>query len=95
MEPRALTGSASAEGGAGEVVWGEMIAGAADGFDDIGVADGLEFAAEGADAGRNGVASRRVSVSEDCCGDDIAREGTVWVLNKVFQEQAFVVVESR
>ena len=43
-----------------------MIAGAADGFDDIGVADGLEFAAESADAGRNGVASRRVSVSEDC-----------------------------
>ena len=82
-------------GGAGEVVWGEVIAGAADGFDDIGVADGFELAAESADAGRNGVASRRVSVSEDCCGDDIAREGTVWVLNKVFQEQAFVVVESR
>ena len=82
-------------GGAGEVVWGEVIAGAADGLDDIGVADGLEFAAESADAGRNGVASRWVSVPEDCCGDDIAREGTVWVLNKVFQEQAFVVVESR
>ena len=74
---------------------GEAIAGAADGLDDIGVADGLEFAAESADAGRNGVASRRVNVPEDCCGDDIAREGTVWVLNKVFQEQAFVVVESR
>ena len=72
-----------------------MIAGAADGCDDVGVADGLEFAAKGADAGRNGVASRRVSVPEDCCGDDIAREGTVWALNKVFQEQAFVVVESR
>ena len=86
---------ASAEGDAGEVVWGDAIAGAADGFDDIGVADGLELAAEGADAGGNGVASRWVSVPEDCCGDDIAREGTVWVLNKVFQEQAFVVVESR
>ena len=36
---------------------GEAIAGAADGFDDVGVADGLELAAEGADAGRNGVAS--------------------------------------
>ena len=48
---------ASAEGDAGEVVWGEAIAGAADGFDDVGVADGLELAAEDADAGRNGVAS--------------------------------------
>ena len=35
-------------GGAGEVVWGEAIAIAAEGLDDIGVADGLELAAEGA-----------------------------------------------
>ena len=47
---------ASAEGDAGEVVRGEAIAKAADGFDDMGVADGLEFAAEGADAGGNDVA---------------------------------------
>lgn len=38
----------SAEGDAGEVVMGEAIAGAADGHDDIGVTDGLELAAEGA-----------------------------------------------
>ena len=37
---------------------GEAIAGAADSLDDIGVADGLELAAEGADAGGNYVASR-------------------------------------
>ena len=36
-------------------MWGEAIAGAADGHDDIGVADGLELAAEGADTGGNGV----------------------------------------
>lgn len=35
----------------GEVVRGEAVAGAAGGLDDIGVADGLELAAEGADAG--------------------------------------------
>ena len=46
---------ASAEGDAGEVVMGEAIAGAADGHDDIGVTDGLELAAEGADAGGNDV----------------------------------------
>jgi len=34
---------------------GEAIAGAADGHDDIGVTDGLELAAEGADAGGNDV----------------------------------------
>ena len=46
---------ASAEGDVGEVVWGEAVAGAADGHDDIGVTDGLELAAEGADAGGNDV----------------------------------------
>ena len=44
---------------------GEAIASAADGLDDIGVADGLELAAEGADAGRNDVAFWRVGVPED------------------------------
>ena len=35
---------------------GEAIAGAAEDLDDIGVADGLELAAEGADTGGNDVA---------------------------------------
>ncbi len=47
---------ASAEGDAGEVVMGKAITGAADGHDDIGVTDGLELAAEGADTGGNDVA---------------------------------------
>ena len=34
---------------------GEAIAGAAEGLGDIGVADGLELAAEGADTGENDV----------------------------------------
>ena len=74
---------------------GEAIAGAADGLDDIGVADGFEFAAKGADAGRNGVASRQIGVPENCGGNDIAWEDIVWMLDEVFKEQAFVVVESR
>ena len=39
------------EDDAGEVVRGEAVARAAEGLDDIGVVDGLELAAEGADAG--------------------------------------------
>ena len=49
--------AASAEEDAAEVVLREAIANAADGLDDIGVADGFEFAAEGADAGGNDVAT--------------------------------------
>ena len=49
--------AASAEEDAAEVVLGEAIANAADGFDDFGVADGLEFAAEGADTRRDDVAT--------------------------------------
>jgi len=58
------------------------------------VADGLELAAEGADAGGNGVATRWEGVPEDCGGDGITWEGIAWVIDKVFQEQALVVVES-
>lgn len=74
---------------------GEAIANAADGFDDFGVADGLEFAAEGADTRRNDVATGRGSIPEDCGGDDIAWECAAWVLNKVFKELALMVVERR
>ena len=59
------------------------------------MADGLEFAAESADAGRNDVASRPEGVPEDCGGDGIACDDIAWMLNEVFQKQAFVVVESR
>ena len=38
---------------------GEAVAGAAEGLDDIGVADGPELAAEGADTWGNDVAFRR------------------------------------
>ena len=74
---------------------GEAIANAADGLDDVGVADGLEFAAEGADAGGNGVASGPQGVPENRSGNDIAWEDVVRMLDEVFQEQALVVVESR
>lgn len=47
---------ASAKGDAGEVARGEAIAIAAEGLDDIGLADGRELAAEGADAGGDDVA---------------------------------------
>ena len=80
---------------AGDVVRGETIAGAADGCDDVGVADGLEFAAKGADAGRNDVASRPEGVPEDCGGDGIACDDIAWMLNEVFQKQALVVGERR
>ena len=72
-----------------------MIAGAADGLDDIGVADGLELAAEGADTGGNDVAFWREGVSKDGVENNITCGDIAWMLNEVFQEQALVVGESR
>jgi len=72
-----------------------VIAIAADGRDDIGVADGLEFTAEGADTGGNDVAYWREGVSEDGGENDITCGDIAWMLNEVFQEPALVVGESR
>ena len=62
-------------------MWGEAIAIAAEGLDDIDVADGLELAAEGADTGGNDVAGYFVrTVISECKVDRVCASACTYTL---------------